>query len=381
DHIATEPRPGMEPRLDPLPLLPLLAEHTKGLGLIGTMSTSFYLPFVLARLVLTADHLSQGRVGWNIITTSEDYAAQAAGTGDAQPKHDDRYGRADEFVNLVKELWTAWDPDAVTWKLGGSQYVDSTKMNPVNFDGDYYKSKNGVLNLARSMQNMPILSQAGSSERGKLFGATHADTILASTSGANSAKAMKDFRDDVRKKLVEVGRDPDSCKILFLVTPIVGRTNDEAEATWNARFNAPATDDEVRRKLSSMAYTKVDLSYLDLDAPLPEKLRVEDLTEGHQGTLQGFFDLSDGGRRTIREMVTQSKPSSLDLWGTPEKIADEMQAVMEEVGGDGFLLNSNPLTRRYITEVTEGLVPELQRRGLTRTNYSYSTMRENLMEF
>lgn len=378
DHVAHEPLPGIEPRIDPFPLMPLIASVTTGLGVIATMSTSFYSPYMLARLVLSADHLSHGRVGWNIVTTSENYAAQANGTGDSQPLHDERYDRADEFTDLVKALWNGWDADAINSTDSTRPYVDLTKLHPVTVDGRWFTSTNGLLNVSRSAQGRPVLSQAGSSPRGREFGARHADTVLVSTDGANSVEAMKEVRDDIRARTEAAGRNPDEVKVMYLVTPIIGRTDDEAKELFDLKFGADdARIAQVLRLVGTHA--NVDMSGWDYDRPMPY---VDPLTvQGHRGSFELFAAHSDGGRRTIREMVTQYKTSSLDLWGTPTTVADRMEEVMEGVGGDGFLIFCNPLTRHYITEITDGLVPELQKRGLVRKRYAHSTLRENLLEF
>lgn len=378
DHVANEPRAGIEPRIDPLPLIPLLASVTKNLGIIGTASTSSYTPYMLARLMLSADHLAHGRAGWNIVTTSEDYAARAMGTGDKQPPHDERYERAEEFVDLVKQLWDGWDADAIDSSPGAAQYVDPAKLHPVDFNGTYYRSDNGLLNVARSRQGRPAISQAGSSSRGRKFAARNADVILTTTDGADDIGEMKAFRDDVRAQMAALGRDPDDCKILYLVTPILGRTDDEAEAAYIERFTP--TDTVVRARLRTLGnHINRDLTQFDFDAPMPTI--DPETVHGHRGSFENYIARSENGTLTIRETVAKFNPSSLKLHGTPKTVADRMEEVMEGVGGDGFLILSAPLTRRYIADVIDGLVPELQRRGLVRSRYTADTLRGNLLEF
>jgi FMN-dependent oxidoreductase (nitrilotriacetate monooxygenase family) len=378
DHQANEPKPGIEPRIDPLLMLPLISSVTTGLGAIATMSTSFYSPYVVSRLMLSADHLSHGRTGWNVVTTSEDYAAQATGTGDAQPPHDQRYARADEFVDLVTRLWDGWEADAITSEPGNATYVDLAKLHPVDFDGQFFRSTNGILNVSRSPQGRPIISQAGSSPAGREFAARYADVILTTTDGADTVEAMKDFRDDIRSRMVAIGRNPDDCKILYLVTPIIGRTEQEARERFDAEF--AATDERLTAALTELSnHTNYDLMRYDFDGPFPDI----DMSEvnGHKGSMANFIERSEGRTLTIRQTFARFKVSSLDLFGTAATVADRMEEVMDGVGGDGFLIISAPLTRRYIAEITDGLVPELQRRGLVRSHWDHTTLRENLAAF
>lgn len=377
DHVAFDAMSGMTARLDPVPLVPLLTSATRNLGVIATMSTAFYPPFMLARTAATLDQISHGRTGWNIVTTSETAAAEAFGM-DAMPSHADRYAQAAEYTELVMKLWDGWAPDAITMDAQSGRYVDPGKVTMLDFQGDYYRCK-GALNVARSPQGRPIICQAGTSDRGKDFAARYADTILVSTGGADDFQVMKDLRDDVRARAVAAGRDPDGIKTLFMITPLIADSMEEAEMV-RARVNPPPTDDKVARTIAQIgAIGMFDLSQFPYDEPLPP-IDISAI-EGHQATFGNFIRLGQNGRRTLRQMVGAQTFSSLDLVGTPESIADRMEAAMEFAGGDGFLLQCRPLTRRYISEVTEGLVPILQKRGLVRSSYSGTTLRENLMAF
>lgn len=356
------------PKHDPLALAALMADVTSRLGIVATASSTFYPPYLLARTMSTLDHLSRGRVGWNVVTSSEDRAAQNYGI-DRLPEHDERYDRADEFIDLVGQLWDSWEEGAEIQDRETGVFADHTKVHPIDFVGQHYSSR-GPLNLPRSPQSRPVICQAGGSGRGRRFGATHADTIIAS---AHGVEAMKAYRDSVREHLVAAGRDPDSCKVLFVVSPIVA----ESEAAAQDRFAAAwaPTDRRVEAALGHIsAYTENDMSQFDWDKP------VEDLTtNGHQSTLAMFMKRAEGGK-TLREVAARWSISCLDLVGTPSSVADQMEEAMEYVGGDGFLI-SGATSRRYITEVTDGLVPELQRRGLTRSEYSHPTFRDNLLSF
>jgi FMN-dependent oxidoreductase (nitrilotriacetate monooxygenase family) len=352
------------PKHDPLSLLPILGYLTSRIGLIATASTSFYPPFMLARTMATLSHLSGGRTGWNIVTSSENLAAKNFGM-DRLPEHDERYDRADEYCELVDALLTSWEPDAQVMDRDADTFVDGSKVHTVDFEGKYYRSR-GPLNTLAPYGGRPIYCQAGSSPRGRRFAAEHADTVLVSVGGI---EAMKTYRQDVRAAMVEAGRNPDSMKILFIVSPTLADTVEEARAA-QLRSRRPA--EAMLGNLS--ATTEIDFSKFDLDAPLDAQLT----TNGHRSRLERF--LRDGKGRTLREVAESASPACLELVGTPDSVASQLDEAMQEVGGDGFLMTA-AWTRRQVAELTDGLVPELQRRGLTRTEYTGETLRENLFAF
>ncbi|GAA4680506.1 NtaA/DmoA family FMN-dependent monooxygenase [Frondihabitans cladoniiphilus] len=377
DHVVLgDDESHFEPRLDPIPVAAVIAAATSRLGIVSTMSTSFYHPFQLARSTTTIDHLSRGRSGWNMVTSTEDRGARAFGQ-DGQPAHDERYDRADDFLDIVEKLWAGWDEDALVIQDEGGRYVDATKVHSGPIEGKY-NSSYSPLNVPRGPQGRPVLCQAGSSPRGRDFAAKHADTVIATTFGLNSVSALKEFRDDLRERMVKFGRNPDDCKVLFLITPTVGETEEEAlEADRRLNDPTPAIIDQTLSRLSF--HTEHDWGQYDLDQPLPE-LDVESMTEGYQGMARAFLALGHPGD-TLREIIGRHRTGSLDLVGTPAQVAQKMGEVIDEIGGDGFLIQRRPLTRRYITEICEGLVPELQKRGLVRSSYEFPTFRENLLAF
>jgi FMN-dependent oxidoreductase (nitrilotriacetate monooxygenase family) len=357
--------PSGSPKLDPAVLVPYLAQATTRLGLVPTLSTSEYPPFLLARLVNTLDHVTEGRMGWNIVTGSNDGAAQNYGH-DGQHPHDERYDRADEFAEIVTQLWEAWEPDAVVLDREQPLFADGSKVHPINYSGKYFRCR-GPLNAPRSPQGRPVICQAGGSPRGQRFAARWADTIIASM---ETAEAMKAFRLDVRQRARAAGRDPDSVKILFLAYPIVDTTNQAAHE--RRQLERAEAAQHIDMQLASMSrISGVDFSKYDLDEPLPELT-----TNGHQSSVARFT-----GRTPRSIALSLASKSGIDFTGSVDHVAGMMQSVMEEVGGDGFLLFNGDFDRRYVTEITDGLVPELQRRGLTRTGYSHAQFRDNLLEF
>ncbi|HVY15549.1 MAG TPA: NtaA/DmoA family FMN-dependent monooxygenase [Rhodopila sp.] len=353
------------PKLDPAVLVPYLAQATKHLGIIPTLSVTEYPPFLLARLVNSLDHVTEGRVGWNCVTGSNDGAAENYGR-DGQPPHDERYDLADEFAGLVTRLWDAWEPDAVVLDRETPLFADGAKVHPVYHEGRYFKCR-GPLNAPRSPQGRPVICQAGGSPRGQRFAATWADTII---TDASSVEAMKQYRTQVRANAVAAGRDPDSVKVLFLAYPLVDTTMDAARE--RRRLMQQDAARHLDLALSSMSrLTNIDFAKFDLDEPLPPLT-----TNGHQSLLAKWIG------RTPREVAMgQAVKLGIDFSGTPGHVAGMMQEVMEEVGGDGFLFFNATFDRRYVMEVCDGLVPELQRRGVVRKAYAHKHFKDNLLAF
>ena len=350
---------------DPLPLVPLIAHATSHLGIAPTISTSFYPPYLLARLIATLDLMSKGRVGCNFVTSTAERAAQNFGL-DAHIEHDLRYEMAGEFVDLVIKLWESWDADAIVMDREAGMFVDPAKVRAIDFKGRFFASR-GPLNTARPPQGRPVLVQAGGSPQGQQFAAKHMDSVIAAVSTVGEMKA---FRADLRKRLVAAGRDPDSCKLFFVISPILGETN--AEALERSRRRQAHRESFPELALAQMgSLTDIDFSTFDIDAPIGELT-----TNGQQGTLKRF--LAQG--KTLREIAHNYRYGFEDLVGTADHVAGAMAEVMQEVGGDGFMF-TGLVTRRYVAEVTDGLVPALQRRGLVRTAYEHKHFRDNLMAF
>ncbi|MBS0558799.1 MAG: NtaA/DmoA family FMN-dependent monooxygenase [Proteobacteria bacterium] len=358
------------PRQDPSVVAALMTSVTTRLGIVPTFGTFAYPPYLLARLMATLDQVSAGRIGWNMVTGSSDYAARNFGL-DGMPEHDLRYDMADEYMQVVNGLWDSWEPGALVADAEGGMLVDHTKVRQIDFEGKWFRVR-GPLNSGPCPQGRPVIAQAGGSPRGRDFAAANADTIVAHVKGV---AAMRAYRDDVRRRMVAQGRDPDRCKILFLVDPIIGETRADAEALRDRRRAREAT--QVDRKLAFLGkITNIDFGRFDLDAP------VADLTtNGHQQTLDEFK--RRGAGKTLREaMLTyNAEGGSVSLCGSPDDLAAQMAEAMEEAGGDGFLFSMPDISRRRIAEIEDGLVPALQRRGLTRRAYEHAMFRDNLLAF
>jgi FMN-dependent oxidoreductase (nitrilotriacetate monooxygenase family) len=357
-------------RMDPMPLVPLLGAATRHLGIVATCNTTFYPPFLAARLFRTLDHVTGGRVGINLVTGSPHAAAQNYGY-DRLHEHDERYRMADEWMTLVEALWNSWEPDAVVaGDPGRGIFADPDKVHYVNFEGRYFRSR-GPLNTIPSPQQKPVICQAGGSPAGRDLAARHADTIIATADGIEACKA---YRDDISARMISFGRDPKDAKVLFLINPVLGETTAEAQAKA-ARQSAP-TDLNIRTKLFGLSYlTGFDMSRFDLDAPLADL----SASNGHQSMVA---DLMRAGQdKTLREaLAAYHMTNSIPFAGTPDDIAVQMGEAMDYIGGDGYLIGS-PVTRRNITEICDGLAPALRARGLIRAGYEYRTFRENLLAF
>lgn len=362
----------MAPKHDPAPLAALMTSATRHIGVITTMSTMAYPPFMLARLASTLDHIAGGRFGWNIVTSGENAAAQNFGM-DALPPREDRYAMAEEYMDVVGQLFGSWEPGAVVLDREAERYADSSKVHTIDFEGKYYKVR-GPLNTVPSPQGRPFYMQAGGSPRGRDFAAKHADGIVAV---GNGIAGMKAFRADIHDRARKFGRDPEQIKIFFCITPILGETHDEAVAKHQRLINS---DRFIEQSLAFIAgVTDIDFSKFDLDQPLPKLT-----TNGEQGSLDKFAQWGSG--KTLRQLVVEASGglvSSIELIGTPDEVAEQMGDAMAEVGGDGFLICSPSLLveRRHLIEVADGLIPALQRRGLARKEYTRKTLRETVLEF
>ncbi|ROQ39714.1 FMN-dependent oxidoreductase (nitrilotriacetate monooxygenase family) [Frondihabitans sp. PhB188] len=356
------------PKQDPLPLMAKLGEHTDRIGLVATASTSFYPPFILARLYATLDNLTHGRIGWNVVTSSEDLAAQNFGL-DELYEHDQRYEMADEYVGVVKKLWDSWDEGALVRDRETGVFADHTKVHPIHHEGAFFKVR-GPLNAMPGPQRQPALCQAGGSPRGRAFAAKHANTIICSATGVAE---MKQYRDDIRQKAVTAGRNPDDIKVLYVVTPVLDETDELAQA--KAARRAVPSDAGLELALAHLsALTNVDFTQFALDEVPPAIT-----TNGHRTTLEAFLKKGKPDA-TLRELASMPSLNAVPFVGSPATVARQMEEVMEEVGGDGFLF-SGALSRQSVAEIVDGLVPEMQRRGLARTEYEFGTFKENLLAF
>jgi FMN-dependent oxidoreductase (nitrilotriacetate monooxygenase family) len=350
-----------------MPLVPLIGHVTKHLGIVATMTTAFYPPYLAARLAATLDHITRGRFGANLVTAHNDRAAQNFGL-ERHHEHDLRYEMADEWFCVVDKLWNSWEPGAIVADREAGTYTDPAKVHPIDFAGKYYKSR-GPLNMPPGPQRRPVICQAGGSPAGRTFAARHADTIVARNRGIDAARA---FRADISERMRAFGRAPTDCKVMHGTTIVLADTIAEARERQRRHDEAVAADLETRLAAFSF-FAAQDFSRFDLDAPLPEvktnasRTMIESYTAGSAG-------------KTLREILSDPASGQIDFVGTPDSVAAEMGEAMATIGGDGFMI-TEPLTRRNISDIADGLAPALKRRGLIRDGYGAKLFRDNLLAF
>ncbi|MBS7790704.1 LLM class flavin-dependent oxidoreductase [Roseococcus sp. SDR] len=354
-------------QLEPLTLLSAVAGATKRIGLGATVSTSFSEPYNVARFFASLDHISQGRAAWNVVTSANDYAARNFGHAKLAP-HGERYERAGEFVEVVKKLWNSWEPDAFVYDTTEKLTFDPAKFHLVQHEGKHFRVHGG-LNIAPAPQGHPVIIQAGASDTGKELAAATAEVVFGTSATIKSAVA---FYQDLKGRMAKYGRAPETLKILGGITVIVGDTAEEAEAL-NREYQEllhPAVG--VMRLGQDL---ETDLSDLPLDEPVPEH-RIPAASNHHQAYFAEIAGLIREGL-TLRQVAMRYNRSKATLCGSPSQIADLMQEWMEAGACDGFMVTF-PVMPRGLQDFVDKVVPELQRRGLCRQDYTGTTLREHL---
>ncbi len=357
--------------LEPITSLAAIAARTQHVGLIATASTTYTEPYNLARQYATLDHISHGRVGWNIVTT---WSPQAGGNfgNIGQIGHGERYERAEEYMTVVKALWDSWADDAVLDDRTGGRYADPQRVRAINHSGRFYKVE-GPLNMPRSPQGRPVFVQAGSSEAGRRFAARHAEAVFTAHLEQVTAKA---FYKDLKGLLAEEGRTPGDVLILPGFSPIIGSTEAEAQ-TYERELN-DLSDPEVGRKRLSLRFGGHDFSHLPLDKPLaPEDFPDPATVEASRSRIESVVDMVRRERPTLRQVLSRlaGARGHFCTTGTPEQIAAIMVDWFENGAADGF--NVMPPVLPHMLDVfASEVIPILQKRGLFRTQYEGSTLRD-----
>jgi FMN-dependent oxidoreductase (nitrilotriacetate monooxygenase family) len=351
---------------DPLTLLPALAMTTRNLGLIATASTTFEQPYLIARRFASLDHISGGRAGWNVVTTSNPDAALNFGF-EEHLEHDERYRRAREFFDVVTGLWDSWADDAFVRDVDSGIYFDPARLHVLNHKGPYL-SVRGPLNIARPIQGWPVVVQAGASEAGRQLAAETAEVVFAAGSRLADGQA---FYKDVKSRMEAFGRDRDHLKILPGAFAVVGSTVEEAREK-RARLDSLVHYESAIASLSiALGH---DASRFDPDAPLPEIPE----TNASQSARERVIALGRRDGLTVRQLAQRlGGYAGLAFVGTPQTIADEMEEWLIGEGSDGFNIMF-PFLPAGLDDFVDLVVPELQRRGLFRREYEGATLRENL---
>lgn len=352
---------------DPLTLLPALAMATKHLGLIATASSTFEPAYTIARRFASLDHISEGRAGWNLVTTSNPDAALNFGLDDQMP-HAERYARAREFFDVVTGLWDSWADDAFIRDVENGIYFDPSRLHVLDHKGKYLKVR-GPLNIARPVQGWPVIVQAGASDAGRQLAAETAEMVFAAGGPIADARA---FYADVKGRAAKVGRNPDHIKILPGAFVVVGDSLDEAKEK-RARLDGLVNYDSSIAAVS-MALG-VDARKFDPDKPLPDDIPE---TEASKSGRDRVIQLGKRENLTVRQIAGRlGGYGGLGMLGTPAMIADQMEEWLVTEACDGFNVMF-PYLPGGLDDFVDKVVPELQRRGLFRTEYEGTTLRENL---
>ncbi|MDH2328992.1 LLM class flavin-dependent oxidoreductase [Cereibacter sp. SYSU M97828] len=357
-------------RLEPLTTLAAIAAVTDRIGLIATASTTYFEPYNLARLFASVDHISHGRVGWNIVTTSAANAAQNFGL-EHHPVHEERYDRAHEFVDVVSKLWDSWEDDAVVADAASGVFVDDAKVHAIDHAGERFRVK-GPLNLSRSPQGRPVYVQAGSSQDGRHFAALHAEAIFTAHQTLASAQ---EFYADIKARARGVGRNPDHIKVLPGISPFIAGTEAEAKAL-EEEFNnltQPAFSLDQLKRL-----TGVDYAGHDLDAPFPVHLLRERAGDVAASRFKVVHDIVEREKPTLRGLLHRlaGARGHRVVAGTPEQIADTITEWFQNGAADGFNIMP-PWLPGGIEVFTAEVLPILRARGLFREEYEGSTLRDH----
>jgi len=367
-YISEKSHPNFLNRFEPLTLLAALAMVTTHIGLAATLSTTYSDPYTVARQFASIDHLSNGRAGWNIVTSPLEGSALNY-SKPAHPEHDLRYRMADEFLDVTKGLWDSWEDDAFIRNKATGVFFDAAKMHRLNHQGEFF-SVQGPLNIARSKQGRPVLIQAGSSEAGKTFAARHADAIF--TSQGSLADAVQ-FYSDVKRRAAQSGRHPEEMVILPGCSPIVGQTPAEAEQKYQEIASLVDIGDALH--YLGRYFNDLDFTQFELDAPFPD---LGDFgRNGWESTTDRLKYLARQEHLTLRQLALRTTTPKSTFMGTPTHIADTMQAWLEAGAADGFMISGAVLPDGLL-DFIDHVLPILQQRGLFRTEYEADTLRGNL---
>jgi FMN-dependent oxidoreductase (nitrilotriacetate monooxygenase family) len=356
-------------RFEPLTILSALAAVTSRIGLVGTVSTSYSEPFTIARQFASLDQISNGRAGWNIVTSPlEKTALNFNKTVEEHPDHAKRYRIATEYLEITKGLWDSWEDDAFVRDKESGVFFDPSKMHQLNHKGEYF-SVQGPLNIARSKQGQPVVFQAGSSEAGRNYAANYADAIF---TGSPSLEDAQKFYQDVKSRAKEFGRNPDDIVIMPGIAPIIGKTEEEAEQKYQDIANLVSID----RALDYLGryFEHHDFSQYPLDEPFP------DLGDLGKNSFRSHTDriksMAKEQNLTLRQVALSETTPRTPFIGTPEKVADLVSEWFEKKGADGFIIGaSGP---HALDDFVDHVVPILQKRGLFRDDYEAETLRGNL---
>ena len=367
-YINDKSIPHFLSRFEPLTLLAALAPITSKIGLVGTVSTSYSEPYTIARQLMSIDHVSGGRAGWNVVTSPLEGSAKNF-SKDKHPEHSLRYDIADEHLQVVQGLWDSYEDDAFTRDKESGQYFDKEKMHELNFQGDFFNIA-GPLNIERSPQGQPIIFQAGASPKGSRFAARHADAIFTNASTLEHAKET--YR-DLKQKAIDSGRKPEDIKVFPTLQPIVGKDQEEVRSRYEYLKNL-VTIDEALAYLGRY-FDHHDFSQYDVDATFPELGDVG--KNSFRSTTDEIKKRAKENNLTLRQVAMEETTRESAFMGTYEEIAVQIIEWIDNDAADGFVLIPHVFGQIF-EDFIDKVIPILVERGYYETDYSGQTLRDEL---
>lgn len=356
-------------RFEPITILSALSARTKNIGLVGTISTSYSEPFNVARQLGSLDLISDGRAGWNVVTTPlESTALNFNKTIEEHPSHPVRYEIAEEYLEVVKGLWDSWEDDAFTFDVENDQFFDPSKLHVLNHKGKYF-SVRGPLNVARSRQGQPVIFQAGSSDAGIQLAAKTADAVF---SGPNSLEDAQNYYKKIKTATLKEGRNPDQLLSFPGISPIIGDTEEEAERKYWEIANLVSIDKALA--YLGRYFDHHDFTQYDVDAPFPELGDIG--ANSFRSTTDNIKKYAKEENLTLREVALREATPRSSFIGTPEKIANEIIRWVDAEGADGFIIATT--VPNTLDDFVDKVVPILQAKGRYRKDYPADTLRGNL---
>ncbi|MRT43698.1 NtaA/DmoA family FMN-dependent monooxygenase [Enterobacteriaceae bacterium RIT702] len=366
-YITPQSIPHFLNRFEPITLLSALSLVTQKIGLVATLSTSYSEPFTVARQFASLDHLSGGRVGWNVVTSPLEGSAKNFSRS-THPEHDERYRVASEYLQVVKGLWDSWEGDAFVRDKQSGEFFAADKLHTLNHQGHYF-SVQGPLNVGRSPQGRPIVFQAGASEAGKAFAAEAADAIY---THQETLEQAREFREDVRRRLVARGRDADDIRVFQGISVIIGETEEDAERRYQQTAELVTIDKAL--EYLGRYFEHHDFSQYALDAPFP------DIGELGSNSFRSTTDKIKQNARerglTLRQAALEEATPRPSFLGTAEQVAEGLANWFLQGATDGFIVRGG--TPTAFDDFVAQVIPLLQVRGIYRKEYAGETLRENL---
>ena len=366
-YITPQSIPHFLNRFEPITLLSALSLVTQKIGLVATLSTSYSEPFTVARQFASLDQLSGGRVGWNVVTSPLEGSAKNFSRA-THPEHDERYRVASEYLQVAKGLWDSWEQDAFVRDKSSGQFFDADKLHTLNHKGKYFAVQ-GPLNVGRSPQGRPIVFQAGASEAGKVFAAEAADAIY---TRQETLEEAREFREDVRRRLVARGRDADDIRVFQGISVIIGDTEQDAERRYQQTAELVTIDKAL--EYLGRYFEHHDFTQYALDEPFPE---IGDLgANSFRSTTDKIKQNARERGLTLRQGALEEATPRPSFLGTAQQVADGLAQWFLEGATDGFIVRGG--TPTAFDDFVEQVIPLLQAHGIYRTEYEGDTLRENL---